>query len=57
MLGSYLILRFIVLGAMENPEPRYTIQCFPILILAAAAALTHSRTISRASVSTTSHTR
>jgi hypothetical protein len=43
MLGSYLILRFIVLGAMENPEPRYTIQCFPILILAAAAALTHSR--------------
>ncbi len=43
MLGSYLILRFIVLGAMENPEPRYTIQCFPILIVAAAAALTHSR--------------
>jgi Dolichyl-phosphate-mannose-protein mannosyltransferase len=43
LLGSYLILRFIVLGAMENPEPRYTIQCFPILIVAAAAALTHSR--------------
>jgi len=43
MLGSYLILRFIVLGAMENPEPRYTIQCFTILIVAAAAALTHSR--------------
>ncbi len=43
MLGSYLILRFIVLGAMENPEPRYTIQCIPILILATAAALTHSR--------------
>jgi hypothetical protein len=43
MLGSYLILRFIVLGAMENPEPRYTIQCFPILIVAAAAALTHYR--------------
>jgi hypothetical protein len=43
MLGSYLILRFVVLGAMENPEPRYTIQCFPILILAAADALTHSR--------------
>jgi hypothetical protein len=43
MLGSYLILRFIILGAMENPEPRYTIQCFPIFILAAAAALTHSR--------------
>jgi len=43
MLGSYLILRFILLGAMENPEPRYTVQCFPILIVAAAAAVTCSR--------------
>jgi hypothetical protein len=43
MLGSYLIFRFILLGAMENPEPRYTVQCFPILIVAAAAALTCSR--------------
>ncbi len=42
MLGSYLILRFVLLGAMENPEPRYTVQCFPILIVAAAAALTCS---------------
>lgn len=43
MLGSYLILRFIILGAMENPEPRYTVQCFPIFIIAAAAALTISK--------------
>jgi hypothetical protein len=43
MLGSYIILRFILLGAMENPEPRYTVQLFPILIIAAAAALTCSR--------------
>jgi hypothetical protein len=43
MLGSYIILRFILLGAMENPEPRYTVQFFPILIVAAAAALTCSR--------------
>ncbi len=47
MLGSYLILRFILLGAMENPEPRYTVQCFPILIVAAAAALTRSRPVAR----------
>jgi len=52
MLGSYIILRFILLGAMENPEPRYTVQFFPILIVAAAAALT----CSRASVCTTSPT-
>jgi Dolichyl-phosphate-mannose-protein mannosyltransferase len=51
MLGSYLVLRFVVLGAMENPEPRYTIQCFPILIVAAAAALTRSRAIPRESES------
>ncbi|MGB8029608.1 MAG: glycosyltransferase family 39 protein [Terracidiphilus sp.] len=57
MLGSYLILRFILLGAMENPEPRYTVQCFPILIVAAAAALTCSRPDSRASVSPTSTSR
>ncbi|MGD1107693.1 MAG: hypothetical protein ABR865_11665, partial [Terracidiphilus sp.] len=57
MLGSYLILRFIILGAMENPEPRYTVQCFPIFIVAAAAAFTHSRAISGASLSTTSPTR
>ena len=57
MLGSYLILRFIALGAMENPEPRYTVQCFPIFIIAAAAALTQSRAISAASLGTTSPTR
>lgn len=53
MLGSYLIFRLILLGAMENPEPRYTVQFFPILIVAAAAALTRSG----ATVSTTSPSR
>ena len=43
MLISYVVVRFIILGAMENPEPRYTVQLFPILIVAAAAALTRSR--------------
>jgi hypothetical protein len=43
MLISYVVVRFIILGAMENPEPRYTVQFFPILIVAAAAALTRSR--------------
>ncbi len=56
MLGSYIVLRFILLGAMENPEPRYTVQCFPILIVAAAAAFTCSRPSSRASVSAHSPT-
>jgi len=43
MLGGYLILRFLLLGAMENPEPRYTLECFPIFIIAAAAALAGSK--------------
>ncbi len=42
MLGAFLVLRFVVLGAMENPEPRYTVEFFPIFIIAAAAALTRS---------------
>jgi len=39
MPGGYLIMRLVLLGTMENPEPRYTLECFPILIVAAAAAL------------------
>jgi hypothetical protein len=38
MLGGYLVLRFLLLATMENPEPRYTLECFPIFIVAAAAA-------------------
>jgi hypothetical protein len=44
MLGGYILLRLVLLGTMENPEPRYTIQCFPILILAAAAAFATPKT-------------
>ncbi|MGA2569374.1 MAG: glycosyltransferase family 39 protein [Terracidiphilus sp.] len=46
LFAAYLVLRFLVIGAMENPEPRYTVQCFPIFIVAAAAALTRSRRFS-----------
>jgi 4-amino-4-deoxy-L-arabinose transferase-like glycosyltransferase len=38
MLGGYLVLRCLLLATMENAEPRYTIQMFPIFIVAAAAA-------------------
>ena len=38
MLGGYLLLRLMALGTMENPEPRYTLECFPVLIVGAAAA-------------------
>jgi hypothetical protein len=39
MLGGYLLLRCLLLGTIENSEPRYTLEFFPILIVAAAAAI------------------
>jgi hypothetical protein len=41
MLGAYLLYRCLLLATVENSEPRYTLECFPILIVAAAAALAH----------------
>jgi hypothetical protein len=38
MLGGYLLMRCLLLATLENPEPRYTIEFFPILIVAIAAA-------------------
>jgi 4-amino-4-deoxy-L-arabinose transferase-like glycosyltransferase len=35
----FLVLRSLFLGTLENPEPRYTLECYPILIIAAAALL------------------
>ena len=33
----FLILRSLFLGTLENPEPRYTLECFPALIVLASA--------------------
>ena len=33
----FLVLRSLFLGTLENPEPRYTLECYPIVIVAAAA--------------------
>ncbi len=35
----FLALRSLFLGTLENPEPRYTLECYPIVIIAAAALL------------------
>jgi hypothetical protein len=37
LLLLFLLLRTIFLGSLENPEPRYTLECYPVVILAAAA--------------------
>jgi hypothetical protein len=32
----FLVLRSLFLGTLENPEPRYTLECYPAVIVAAA---------------------
>jgi 4-amino-4-deoxy-L-arabinose transferase-like glycosyltransferase len=33
----FLLLRSVFLGTLENPEPRYTLECYPVVILLASA--------------------
>ena len=33
LLLTFLVLRSLFLGTLENPEPRYTLECYPVLIL------------------------
>ena len=35
LLLTFVILRSAFLGTLENPEPRYTLECYPIVILLA----------------------
>ncbi len=33
---SFLLLRSLFLGTLENPEPRYTLECYPVVIVLAS---------------------
>ena len=35
----FLLLRSGFLGTLENPEPRYTLECYPVVYVFAAAAI------------------
>ena len=37
LLFLLVVLRSLFLGTLENPEPRYTLECYPVVIVAAAA--------------------
>jgi len=39
LLVAFVLLRSAFLGTLENPEPRYTLECYPVVILWAAASL------------------
>ena len=43
MLLAYVALRCVVLLGMPNAEPRYTLEAFPIVIVAAAVAFLSSQ--------------
>ena len=36
LLLGFVMLRSIFLGTLENPEPRYTLECYPVVIVLAA---------------------
>jgi hypothetical protein len=39
ILWTFIICRSILLATLVNPEPRYTLECFPALMMLAGAAL------------------
>jgi hypothetical protein len=39
LLLSFVLLRSAFLGTLENPEPRYTLECYPVIIVLAAACV------------------
>jgi hypothetical protein len=41
LLVSFVLLRSAFLGTLESPEPRYVLECYPVVILCAAAYLAH----------------
>lgn len=44
LLGSYFVMRCVLLGTLENPETRYSLELYPIVIVAAAALTAPRRT-------------
>jgi 4-amino-4-deoxy-L-arabinose transferase-like glycosyltransferase len=42
-LVAYIVVRSLLLSTLEAPEPRYTLECFPMIIAFAAAALASLR--------------
>ena len=38
----FLVIRSLFLGTLENPEPRYTLECYPAVIVL-ASGLFHRR--------------
>ena len=48
LLLTFVIVRSAFLGTLENPEPRYTLECYPVVILLAAASLERRKALQSA---------
>ena len=48
VLGSYFVLRCVLLGTLENPEPRYSLELYPVVLIAAASLAQRPRSTNRA---------
>jgi len=40
VLVAFVVIRSLFLGSLENPEPRYTLECYPVVIFLAARLFT-----------------
>jgi 4-amino-4-deoxy-L-arabinose transferase-like glycosyltransferase len=47
ILVSFVLLRSLILGSLENPEPRYVLECFPVVLALAAGALVRKSGLTR----------
>jgi 4-amino-4-deoxy-L-arabinose transferase-like glycosyltransferase len=45
LLISFLLLRSAFLGTLENPEPRYTLECYPAIIVLASSLFCRSKIV------------
>src|SRR5262249_28328299 len=43
---AFVLIRSAFLGTLENPEPRYTLECFPVVLALGGAALSKREQIS-----------
>lgn len=43
LLLAFVLCRSLFLGTLENPEPRYTLECYPVVLVLAASALARRR--------------
>jgi len=39
LLLTFVVVRSAFLGTLENPEPRYTLECYPVVVVLASALL------------------